>query len=152
MKKKAISGKDIMLFFKVDGAVRALALATNHTLNLTMDTNETSSKDSGKWADHEGVKWRWDASSENFIEGLSGDYALLVEAWRAGEAIDVTLAVPTNIDEGEVPADGWLPPSESGGYTGKALITNVNLVAQNDQNATMSITLLGKGSLDALAA
>ena len=66
----AIAGKDIMIFFKFDGTARALALASNHTLDLQSDTTETSSKDSGIWADSEVSKLRWTASSENFIEGL----------------------------------------------------------------------------------
>ena len=146
----AIAGKDIMIFFKFDGTARALALASNHTLDLQSDTTETSSKDSGIWADSEVSKLRWTASSENFIEGLDGDYAALVEAWRTKQVVDVVLAVPTNISESPVPEGGWLPPSTGGGYTGKAAITGVTLGAPSEGNASMTISLMGKGELKPL--
>ena len=146
----AIAGKDIMIFFKFDGTARALALASNHTLDLQADTTETSSKDSGSWADSEVSKLRWTASSENFIEGLEGDYAALVEAWRTKAVVDIVTAVPTNISESPVPEGGWLPPTTGGGYTGKALISSVTLNAPSEGNATMSISLTGKGELKPL--
>lgn len=148
----AIAGKDIMIFFNFETNARALALATNHTLDLQADTTETSSKDSGIWADAEVSKLRWTASSENFIEGLEGDYAALVEAWRTKKVLDVVTAVPTNISENPVPEGGWLPPSTGGGYTGKAVITGITLNAPETGNATMSISLMGKGELKALPA
>lgn len=148
----AIAGKDIMIFFKFEGTARALALATSHTLDLQADTTETSSKDSGIWADAEVSKLRWTASSENFIEGLEGDYAALVDAWKTKKVVDIVTAVPSNITENPVPEGGWLPPSTGGGYTGKAVITGITLNAPETGNATMSISLMGKGELKALPA
>lgn len=43
---KVIKGADLMIF----ADSKSIALATNHTLTISADTKETSSKDSGgKW-------------------------------------------------------------------------------------------------------
>lgn len=147
---KAINGKDIMLFFKLGGTTPvALAMATNHTLKLTSETQETSNKDTGVWGDQEVTKLRWSATSDNFVEGIDTDdaYGKLVAAWLSKQKIDVVLAIPTNITDGEVPTGGWLPPSAGGGYSGKATIDDITLNAPNGQNASFSVSLTGAGQL-----
>ncbi len=147
----AIAGKDIMIFFKFNGTARALALASNHTLDLQAEVTDTSSKDSGRWSDGEVTKLRWSASSNNFMEGLEGDSKAVVDAWMAGQEVDIVLAIPTNIEEDTVPEAGWLPPSTGGGYMGKALLTGVVVDAPAEGNASMNISLTGKGPLKPLA-
>ena len=57
-----IKGSDLMLF--VEG--KSIAYATNHTLTISADTKETSSKDSGgKWQTSEVGILSWTCSSEN---------------------------------------------------------------------------------------
>lgn len=150
----AINGKDIMIFFKFPGAQTpvALAMATNHVLNLTTETEETSSKDSGIWGDQEVTKLRWSVTSDNFVEGIEADDAFgkLFAAWKAGEKVDVVLAIPTNITNGSVPEGGWLPPSTGGGYKGKATIDSLTLNAPNGQKSNFSASLTGAGELEAL--
>lgn len=139
----AIAGKDIMIF--VEGA--AIAMATNHTLNLNAETSEISSKDSGLWGDEKVTRLRWDASSDSFVDGLglTGSFATLFNLWKAGEPVTVSLAVPSNLAaavDGEVPAGGWAEPS-TGQYEGQALITSVSLNTPHDGDATMSVSMRG---------
>lgn len=144
-----INGKDIMLFFDLGGAeLETVAYATNHALDLQSETQGTSNKDSGLWDDSEVTKLSWNATSEHFVGGIGVEdpYGKLVAAWMAAEPIDVYLAIPSNITNGEMPVGGWTAPT-AGGYKGKAIITGVALNAADGQNATMSISLKGKGKL-----
>ena len=86
----AIAGKDIMIF--VDGS--AIAMATNHTLTLNTETSETSSKDTGLWGDERVTRLRWEASSDSFVDGIgsTSSFATLFDLWKAGEAVDISLA------------------------------------------------------------
>lgn len=143
----AISGKDIMIF--VNG--EAIALATNHTLNLNSDTNETSSKDSGLWGDEKVTRLRWDASSDSFVDGIGAadSFGVLFGLWKAGEKVSISLAIPSNLDagvEGGAPAAGWTEPT-TGQYEGEALIASVSLNTPHDSDATMSVSLKGVGPL-----
>lgn len=150
----AINGKDIMLFLDTDEDLEALAMATSHTLNLTSEDEETSSKDSGTWGDQEVVKLRWSATSDNFVTGIEATdpYGKLVKAWMEKKKLNVVLSIPTNITEGEVPAGGWLPPTTGGGYKGKATIESLNLTATNGQKSTYQLSLKGAGELKPLTA
>ncbi len=57
-------GGDLMLF--VGG--KSIAYATNHTLSISADTKETSTKDSGGlWQTSEVGMLSWSCSSENLI-------------------------------------------------------------------------------------
>lgn len=144
-----ISGKDIMLFYDL-GAIgkETISYATNHTLDLQAETQSTSNKDSGKWDSARVTKLMWTATSEHFVGGIgvTDPYGKLVALWIAAEPIDVYLAIPTNITNGEMPTDGWLPPT-TGGYSGSAIITGITLNAPDGQNSTMSISLKGEGAL-----
>lgn len=129
----------------VEGA--AIAMATNHTLNLNAETSETSSKDSGLWGDEKVTRLRWDATSDSFVDGLglTGSFATLFDLWKTGEPVTVSLAVPSNLAaavDGEVPAAGWTEPS-TGQYEGQALITSVSLNTPHDGDATMSVSMRG---------
>ena len=139
----AIAGKDIMIF--VDGS--AIAMATNHTLTLNTETSETSSKDTGLWGDEKVTRLRWEASSDSFVDGIgsTSSFATLFDLWKAGEAVDISLAVPSNLAsavDGEVPTAGWTEPT-SGQYEGQALITSVSLNTPHDGDATMSVSMRG---------
>ena len=50
MDSKIIKGRDLMLF---DSTGKSYAFATNHTLTLTAETTDVSSKDHGIWSGSE---------------------------------------------------------------------------------------------------
>lgn len=144
-----IKGSDIHLFAKINGELEAIAHATNHTFSIEADKNETSSKDTGKWKDHEVTKLGWSATSENLIGGLSSGSALatLIDKQISKEPIDVHLTLASNADnDAGVPEEGWTPDATVG-WKGKATIDRVEMNAPDGQNSTMSITLTGKGEL-----
>ena len=138
-----IKGGDMMLF--VNG--KSIGYATSHTLSLNADTKETSTKDSGgKWQTSEVGILSWSASSENLCsndqEGVG--YEDLVELYLTRATITGVFALEgnsTDLEDGkldEVPDNGWTP-KHSNGYTGKMIITSIELNASNGENATFSV-------------
>ena len=142
MKKRPLKGKNLMLF--VGG--KALALATSCGIDLTANTEDAASKDSGGWDDPEITGWAWAASSDNLCSADEADsvdvtYESLVDLWMAGEPVDLKFGIAKNASDVEVPA-------ASKGYTGKAVIDSVKITAANKQNATITVSLKGKGALE----
>ena len=147
MKKRPLKGKNLMLF--VGG--KAVALATSCGIDLTANTEDAASKDSGGWDDPEITGWAWAASSDNLCSADEADsvdvtYESLVDLWMAGEPVDLKFGIAKNASDVEVPAAGWEAPSK--GYTGKAVIDSVKITAANKQNATITVSLKGKGALE----
>lgn len=145
-KRQPLKGKNLMLF--VDE--KALALATSCGIDLTANTEDAASKDSGGWDDPEITGWAWSASSDNICsadEGGSVDltYAALVDLWMTGAPVEVKFGVAANASDVEVPAAGWTAPTK--GYSGSAIIDSVKITAANKQNATITVSLKGKGAL-----
>lgn len=139
---------------------KAIALATSHTLSLTADTSDTSSKDDGIWSESEITGMSWQASSESI--GSPGEdaavdisYEELFDMMLAGEPVDLICGIPKNKSNDGVPEGGWEEPDEStpslAHYKGKALITSVELNAANKENTTISATFTGVGKLAKVA-
>ena len=64
MANKIIKGRDLMLF---DDKGKSFAYATNHTLTMTAETSDISSKDHGIWSATEVSKYTWEITSENLF-------------------------------------------------------------------------------------
>lgn len=146
-----IKGGDMMLF--VDGT--SIGYATNHTLSISADTKETTSKDSGgKWQTSEVGTLSWTCSSENLCSDDEAGigYKELIDMMVARKPITGVFALEgssPDLGEGKldaVPEDGWTAKSKNG-YTGKMLITNVDLNAPNGDNATFKVDFTGVGAL-----
>lgn len=146
-----IKGKDLMIFAALDSsaAVKSIAYATNHTLDVQAQMEETSSKDSGKWSANERGKLSWTATSDNLVGGIGVDspFQKLYAKMIAGEPVKIqsTLAENADSDTG-APAGGWLPKTDEG-LVGEALINSITLNAPHDGNASMTIGLTGVGPL-----
>lgn len=150
-----IKGGDMMLF--VGG--KSIAFATNHTLSISADTKETSSKDSGGlWQTSEVGVLSWTCKSENLfgndVEGIG--YMELFDMFKARTPITGIFALEGNSTDyadnklGAVPADGWTPKTGDG-LTGQMIITNLELNAPNGDNATFSVDFTGVGELKKVA-
>ena len=144
-----IKGSDLMLF--VEG--NSIAYATNHTLTISADTKETSSKDSGgKWQTSEVGILSWTCSSENLYADTDAgiDFDKLFEYMVARKPITGIFGLEGNsigdnkLDE--VPTSGWTP-KDGYGYTGQMIITNLEQNAPNGENATIKVDFTGVGAL-----
>ncbi len=150
MKRKAVKGKDLMIFVND----KALALATSCNIDLTANTEDAASKDSGGWDDPEITGWAWTGGSDN-ICGADDDsdidlvYEDLMDLCMSGEPVAIKVGIAANATNGDVPEAGWTVPTK--GYSGKAIIDSVKITAANKQNATLSVSLKGKGALVKIA-
>lgn len=151
-----IKGGDLMLF--VGG--KSIAYATSHSLSISADTKETSSKDSGgKWQTSEVGTLSWTCSSENLCGNSTAGIGFdeLFEYMVDRKPITGVFALEgdsTNFDEGKldaVPTAGWKPKANDG-YTGQMIITNLEKNAPNGENATIKVDFTGVGALTKIAA
>lgn len=149
-------GGDLMLF--VGG--KSIAYATNHTLSISADTKETSTKDSGGlWQTSEVGMLSWSCSSENLIgDPMAGiGYDELFQMMVARKPITGIFALEgnsTDFQEGKLgaaPANGWTAKA-SDGYTGQMVITSLEKNAPNGENATLKVDFQGVGELKKVAA
>lgn len=144
--EKIVRGDDLMLF---DSLGKSLAFATNHTLTLTADVMETSSKDSGKWKANQATKLSFEVSTENLYTVTN--YNELVTKMMNREEIEIYFAVKAdeelNLDGLTAEKTEW--NKGKAGYKGKVIISNITANANSGENATYSTTLTGTGALTA---
>lgn len=146
-----IKGSDLMLF--VGG--KSIGFATSHTLSISADTKETSSKDSGgKWQTSEVGVLSWTASSENLCadkaEGVGYDelFAMMI-ARKPVTGVFALEGNSTDLAENKLDAvkTGGRTPKAKDGYTGQMLITSLEKNAPNGENATFTVQFTGVGAL-----
>ena len=150
-----IKGGDLMLF--VGG--KSIAYATSHTLTISADTKETSSKDSGgKWQTSEVGVLSWTCSSENLCGDTEAGIGFdeLFEYMVARKPITGLFALEgdsTDYNDNKlysVPTNGWKAKAGDG-YTGQMIITNLEKNAPNGENATIKVDFTGVGALTKVA-
>lgn len=141
------NGSDLMIF--KDG--KSLALATSCKLGISIETVETSSKDtSGKWKTSKAKKISWTLNTENLYADASEEGAVFNDMFKvATGASNEFEAVFTTKNESAdtVPASGWTPKPNTG-YKGKIIITSLEMNAPNGENATWSASFEGTGPLE----
>ena len=165
MAQKLIKGDDLMLFNGTTG--KSYAFATAHTLTITADTADTSSKDHGVWTGNEVAKISWEITSENLY--TSEGFDSLCDDMINRKPINVAFGLKQKGKADSTVADGdysnWTPDygatvPESGNpeapttdnttkdmYMGSAYITSLTANANTGENATYSVTRTGTGSI-----
>lgn len=148
-----------MVFAMKDGALKSIAFATSHTLDVSMNTVDSSTKDNGNgmWTNNEPGLMSWIMQTDNLMSdtaenGLSMND--LMDIFLKRQTVEVAFALQGNntdytakLDqEFTAPETGWTPDAANQ-YKGKALITSLNVSAQNDGYATASATFTGCGNL-----
>lgn len=176
MSRNVIKGGDLMLFLKEsNGTVKSIAFATSHTLTVSTDTQQTSTKDDGgKFQSSDYGILSWSASSENLCsyDGAGYNYQDLINLMLSQTKVTATFSIEGNSGTSypyankkdsvdETTDDTWTPANtgsigstsnKSLGYTGTVLITNVEVNAPNGENATFTVQLQGDGPLTPTAA
>ena len=165
---KIMRGSDLMLFVEIGGKLESIAFATNHTIQISADTTEISSKDgSGKWQDSAINQMSWTMSTEN-LYSVGGNGAIFEDLFDAMIARDPIKAVfglekdsagtATNTDTAttnlrtkkldEVPENGWtVDQTNHATYTGLVVITSLQVNANNGDNATYTAEFTGVGPI-----
>lgn len=144
-----------MLFVTVENAKKAIAAATSHTLEINLETQETSSKDSGgAWQESEGTILSWTASSENLRcndeNNVGLKYEDLVDMMIERKPVELVLG-PKKETVDMVPEAGW-SPATSGCRKGMAIITKISSSAPNVDKATFNVDFTGTGPLEKVTA
>lgn len=147
-----VKGQELMLFQNGE----SIAFATSHTLTVTGNTTDISTKDHGFFAASSLTSITWEISSENLY--TDGAYDKLFNAMvNKREPIDIVFGHYSNdktvalggIADSAIAA--WNAPTETSNtvyYMGKAYITSLTANAANGDNATFSVTLSGVGKLE----
>ena len=140
-----IRGNELMLFF----GGKSIAYATNHTLEITGETSDTSNKDEGggDWASQEVNLLSWSASTENLysVDGQGDNYEDLFDIMVAKTPVTAVFAKKSETGT-SVPTGGWTPTANTG-YTGQVVITSLTLNAPNGDYATFTAQFQGVGAL-----
>lgn len=154
-----INGSDLMLFINKGNKKQSIALATSHSLEVSCDTKDLSTKDNGlgRWSNSEAGLASWTVTTENLCSdtastGLS--YNDLFDIFLNRKPVDIYFTLQTDIPEYitkidedfQVPTGGWTP-SASNYYHGSAIVTSLSLTAANGEKANFSCTLNGCGAL-----
>lgn len=136
--------------FDKDG--HSYAYATNHTLTLTAETVDISSKDHGIWGGSEVSRYTWEISSENLF--TTTGYDSMFDSMMTGEPIVIRFGLKSpqtdltkNVADGDTSLPYWTLPSSGTFYEGKAIITSLVANANNGENATYQVTFTGSGSI-----
>lgn len=156
-----IKGENLMVFIGEGATARSIAYATSHTLNINLNTSETSNKDQGHgdWQTFEATTLNWDMQSDNLVgdeESNGKSYTDMVDLMLTKTPVSLIFGLEgdsTSFETGkgkldEVPEGGWKPAENKlPYYSGKALITAISLNAPNGDNASFTVSFQGCGAL-----
>lgn len=142
-------GYKMMAF--VDGA--AIALATQHTLNISASVLEDRTKDDGDAAVGEFDNYSWNISADSVV-GVNDEVSreqtavmLIDKMLELQKVVIVTdAATPTT---GSVPEDGWAAANGATypASSGEAYIESLSISAGATGFATSSVSFKGQGEL-----
>lgn len=149
MENNYIFGEELQLF--LDG--KSIAKAKTHTLTITSDTIDVSSKDDGFYGASIPGKINWEISAENIYTEKAFD-ELYAKA-QARQVFEVVFGRVKDYNPEGLPApiqtdqtSYWSPDSTAHTtYTGKVTLTNMTLNANNGEVTSFSATLKGVGAL-----
>lgn len=146
-KAKRVNGKDLMLW--INGKV--VALSKSCGLNIAMATVDASSKDDGIWDVPEAGNMSWNSNNESLYSAdkdreIDVVYDDLFELFAAGVPVDVSVGIPSNVNNDGLPVTGWAMPE--GVYKGKALITALDLNGAKGDSGSVTVSLTGHGKLE----
>ena len=152
-----VKGQELMLF--QDG--KSIAFATSHTLTITGNTTDISSKDHGFFTASALTSITWEISAENLYtdDAFNSYFTAMVNTRKPIEVVfghytdDAQLAINGIVgDDNSAGQESWTGPDGEAVngiyYKGYAYITSLTANAANGDNATFSVTLSGVGKLE----
>lgn len=144
-------GNKMMAF--VDGD--AIALATQHTLNISASLLEDRTKDDGDAAVGEFDNYSWTISADTVVganEDVTKEQTVveLVDTMLALQKVAIVTDTATPMS-GSVPGGGWAPFGRDVAYPasrGEAYIESLSISAGATGFATSSVSFKGQGDLN----
>lgn len=150
-KNTPVQGGDLMIFAKTStGNYKPLAMATSHSLSSNWDEKETSTKDSGGTSDFTLTVFKWSLETSNLItyDGKGTSATELWEIYHAKTPVLIQFANRVGSGTiGEAPDTGFTPDETLPYWQGTAMITTMNINAENESDASYTATFRGKGDL-----
>lgn len=141
-----VKGSVLMLF--VGTTPEPIAFATSHSLSLTVNTTEVSTKDHGAYPAVLANSITWQCSTENLYSDAA--VANLMSIAKAKQPVTIKFAKAGNwSDNGIVENEhaNWTPDATNTIAEGKAIITSLNINAPAGDNATLTAEFTGVGEL-----
>lgn len=142
---KKIKANDLIVMYEVDAAWKAIAFATSCEIDISADTIETSSPDTGKWKTFKKRKKGWRISTAHLMGNVvkTPDLFTLLES---EEPIRVCLTT-VEAHPGIIQHTEYV---QSGHYqlTGSALVVRMTETARKGDMVTLSAELQGTGPLE----
>jgi len=140
-----IKGDEIQMF---DENNQALLYATSHTLTITGNTSDTSSKDHGLFQSASVTSLSWEITAECLY--TDNNYDKLFNKMLSGEKQFIKWAKVGNYDPNGLTSTGgsvqkWIPADVV--KQGYAYITSLVANANTGETATFSVTFTGAGAL-----
>ena len=147
-----VNGTDLMVFI----GEKSIAYATNHTLSISAETQETSTKTKdntgGAWSTSKVTNFSWTITSENLYstdKNKGQTYNYLFDTMKTGTPVDIKFSVKSE-SAIDVPEGGWTPVSAATTndiFSGQVIITSLELNAPDGDNASYTVELKGVGEL-----
>lgn len=142
-----IKGSKLMVFFNNE----PIGFATSHSLSMTTNTSQVSTKDHGDFPATIAQNITWEISVENLYSELGE--ATYMQIMKTMSPVTLVFAEAANYSN--TSAQKGLPMDDDGAEwtigtkvaEGKALLTSFSINAPAGDNATMSCTFTGTGDL-----
>lgn len=139
-----VKGSTLMLF--VNGA--PIGFATSHSLSLTVNTTEVSTKDHGAYPAVVANTISWEVTAENLYSDTGN--TTLIAICKAKNPVTIKFAKAYNWSDNGVidnEHEDWTPDAQHIIAEGQAIITSYSVNAPAGDNATISCTFTGVGEL-----
>lgn len=142
-----IKGSKLMVFYNN----APIGFATSHSLSMTTNTSQVSTKDHGDFPATLAQNITWEITAENLYSELGE--ATYMQIQQSMQPVTLVFAEASNYSN--TTAQKGLPMEDSGTEwavgtkiaEGKALLTSFSINAPAGDNATMSVTFTGTGEL-----
>lgn len=149
---RVVQGGDVMLYL----GGKSIAQATSHSLTITGETAETTSKDAGGyWKSFDFKSASWSVSSENMYSDSTDGKTFndLYDAFVSKTPLAAVFGPKATSEASatKVPSGGWTAPT-AGCFKGNVIITSLTVTAANGDNATFTAEFQGTGELQKVAA
>lgn len=142
-----VKGSKLMVFYNN----APIGFATSHSLSVTTNTTEVSTKDHGDYPAVIAQSISWEITAENLYSN-AGEL-IYMQIVKSKAPVDIVFAPANNYDNSNEPGvigndnKEWAFSSNDVIASGKALITSFSINAPSGDNATMSVTFTGVGEL-----
>lgn len=137
-----IVGDKLMLFVTDGSNVLPIAFGTSCGIDISADTIDTSNKMSGNWKEFLTGQLGYTVSSDSLLSMTDGQLSFKTLKKLMAARTPVPIVIAKAVD-----ADGDFTKGEET-VKGNAIITALNMTAQNGAICTCTCTLQGTGALE----